>query len=246
MTPKKVFIYCLAAMLALAACKKEASQDGIASLSSSKMSAIKKGEPVVFTLNGATGSTVDWSVTPDSSAVVNPSGNSAAVSFGQHGSYLVTGISGNMIDSIRVEVDTAVFNGNPGTIYTLQSITGDGLEITPYSVDSGAVSNLMFTIVTKNNFNCLNSFISIENSVINGGYQLNVDGVNVPEGVNCSSGQTHAMGSAFIYPAEGGTQIFSVVVNGNTYLGSFVRNGTGFSFTWPYTSGVIFTRLTTN
>lgn len=243
MISKKVMYYGIAALLAVAACKKESSQVGQLSLSSTKSAAIKRGEPVIFTMNGVTGSTVHWSVNPDSSVQINTSGNTASISFGRPGSYTVAGSSGTQIDSVLVEVEDSIFTGDPGNSYTLDSLKNDELTVTPLRMESADSSGLILAITTGRSYNCLNSFLQADNTSSAAGFHIQVAGVRQPGSGGCTPGQAKVTGFTALYPLIEGTQSFTITLNHVDYTGSIMKSGNQYSISWPYSTGVKFSKL---
>jgi len=67
--------------------------------------------------------------------------------------------------------------------------------------------------------------------------------VFIPSEEFCLEGEDYASGGTAWYPVEEGSHGFEVVLDGVTYTGSFIKNGSTYNFTWPYNSGVILTPL---
>jgi len=65
--------------------------------------------------------------------------------------------------------------------------------------------------------------------------------VSIPAEEYCTAGQVKATGATSLYPVADGIHGFQVVLDGTTYTGSFAKSGTTYTFTWPYSSGVIIT-----
>lgn len=232
----------LATAVVYTSCSKDKGNN-TSQLDASKTSSIKKGEPVAFSLQGSSG-TANWSVNPSTNVVVNNTGNKATVFFGKAGSYTVTGTSGSISASRTVTVLDSVFNGNGGGIsYTDMPLTGDNIKLTMSKIDSGSNSGLIISAITANSYNCLNNFLVSSGSQAGTGYSIGFTGVKVPDAANCSGGQAKASSFTYFYPVADGSHSFSVTLNGTTYTGSFIKNGSSYSFSWPYSSGVTMSPL---
>lgn len=232
------------------ACKKDQSVDinnTGTSLDASKTSAIKKGEPVVFTFPGASANdTIHWSVTPSANVQINISGNKASVLFGLAGKYAVAAHSGGITASMDVSVNDTAYTGGQGVTYSTVALTGDEIMLTPSRIDSGSYSGLIIYASTKNNYNCLNNFLSSSLSANGADYTIDYAGVSIPDAANCTSGQIKSVGTSFIYPIEDGTHAFKVKLNGTVYTGSFTKNGKNYTFNWGYASGITIAPTTIN
>src|SRR5690242_6156639 len=102
--------------LGFVACQRDASAvSNPVSLGATKTSSIKIGEPILFTLEKASG-TVQWKVNPSNNVVVNAGGNSAAILFGNPGSYQVNASAKTDSAIIIVHVTDSVYHGGDTTI----------------------------------------------------------------------------------------------------------------------------------
>jgi uncharacterized repeat protein (TIGR01451 family) len=235
------------------ACQKEISNSTPATpttLAAAKTSSIDKGEPVLFTMNNTSG-TVAWSVSPALNIKVNTNGNKATILFGQSGTYTVKAVNGSEADTISVRVTDSVYRGG-GIVYDTIALTGDHIQLTPVAIDYGDTaanpkdsSGLVITAATTNTYNCLNHRLLSHFAVQPNGtdYSLSIYGVGVPTDSSCISGQSKASDFYSLYPIADGTHALQVILNGTTYTGSFVKSGSSYTFTWPYTSGVTLSPL---
>ncbi|HEX6429220.1 MAG TPA: hypothetical protein VF008_16095 [Niastella sp.] len=127
---------------------------------------------------------------------------------------------------------------------TILPLTADQIHITPSKIDSGGVSGLALSAITANNYPCSNNYLLTGLATFGGNYTLFFPGVNIP--ANCSGGLAQAQGTRTLFSVNDGSHVFKVVLNGITYTGSFVKTGSQYTFTWPYTSGVTISPLTIN
>ena len=248
---KKVIVFAAVTMLAISftACKKDSATatPGAVVLTASKTTSIKQGEPVIFKAVATLGTdTVKWVVTPTANTQVNASGAAASILFKQKGQYVITAIVGANRASSTVNVTDSVYNGSdagsPTTTYTTVALTGDQLTLTPAVSDSG--NYISISTLTKNAYSCLNNFLQTKVTSSANAYSINYTGVSIPNGAACTAGQIKAASFAYLYSPVNGKYNFSVQVNGITYNGSYTKAGNSYTFTWPYTSGVIISPLT--
>jgi hypothetical protein len=244
----KILIAAFAAMLlGFTSCKKDANEPTLQGLNASKTSDIKKGEPVNFTFSQAPEqSIVQWNVVPETEVQINASGNTASVLFGNPGFYTINAIYGDIRGKVDVVVEDSIYNPGGGDTPTYEPLTGDQVFITVTRYDSMGNGGLDFRYITEKKYTCLNHTLLFDN--IFSGQDLKVDfkSVFIPGETFCQEGEDYASGGTAWYPLEDGSHGFEVVLDGVIYTGSFVKNGSTYSFTWPYTSGVTITPLVIN
>ena len=238
----------LLAVISFVACKKDsASNTTTPSLTASKNAAIKRGEPIIFTLaNTSAGSVTNWSVAPSANVQINKTNNYASILFGKAGTYAITASSGSITASTTVTVGDSTYTGGGGITYTKVPLTGDQIKLTPSRIDSGSTYGLLISAITTNSYNCLNNFLPSDLAITGVDYAINFTGVDTPDAANCTTGQTQSSGMSYMYPVADGNHVFKVVLNGTTYTGSFIKSGATYTFTWPYTSGVTISPLVIN
>lgn len=239
----KILIAAFAALLlGFTSCKKDSDPNIQSGLDASKTSDIKLGEPVVFKLAETDASgIVTWTVTPNDEIQIIPSGKTASILFGNPGSYSVSAISGNIKGRTDVMVEDSIYNPGGGGTATYEPLTGDQVFITVTRYDSMGISGLDFRYITEKKYNCLNHTLLVEN--IFSGQDLRIDfkSVYIPSEEFCTAGEDYASGGTAWYPVDEGSHELQVVLDGQTYTGSFVKSGSTFTFSWPYSSGVILT-----
>lgn len=243
----KIMIVAFATLLlGITSCNKKDHNDNQpapTSVSASKTSEIKKGEPVIFSFSQApAGSNVLWTVVPASDVLINPSGNSASVLFNNAGSYAVNASYGSLNGTVRVGVIDSIYNPGGG-VPTYEPLTGDQIFITVSKMDSMGITGLGFRFITANKYNCLNHTLLYDNTFSGQDLQIDFKWVYIPAEEYCTAGEDYASSGTSWYPVAEGYHGFAVVLDGNTYTGSFVKSGSTYTFTWPYTSGVTVTPL---
>jgi hypothetical protein len=245
MKNKKILLLLILATAGITACKRDNAVTSPVKLDASKIADIKKGEPVVFTVNKTPGSTATWRVTPGDnvSVQISPSCDTATILFGVAGKFTVQATSASGSATQTVTVKDSIYCGGGGITYTTVPLTGDQIQLAPSRIDSGNFSGISIIASTTKSYDCLNHYLVTQLSGSGSDYNINFPGVNVPDGSNCMSGQAKASGYIFLYPISDGSHAITVVMNGTTYSGSIAKNGSGYTITWPYTSGVTFTKL---
>lgn len=261
---KKILVPILlfAGIVGYLSCQKDHSSDP-APVAAEKTEGIKKGEPVLFTVEGQN---AEWAVSPNN-AKITANGNTATILFAKAGSYLVTANTGYSTARITVNVsdsswcndirqmcdstgtDTCRYGNCPprdtiphdsiprrDSIYSLQN---DQIFITPVKIDSGSISGLLIKSATQLSYPCSNNYLLTNLITDSAGidYTFKYAGVHVPYA--CSGPSGSAKSTRTLFPVHDGTHVFKVVLNGVTYTGSFTKTGGQYSFNWPYTSGVI-------
>ncbi len=137
--------------------------------------------------------------------------------------------------------------GNPGgETPTYVPLTGDQIFITVSKMDSMSLGGLEFRSVTANKYDCLNHTLLFDNNFSGQDLQIVFNAVMVPPPDFCEGGEDYAYAGTSWYPVSEGSHGFQVVLDGQTYSGSFVKTGSTYTFNWPYTSGVTLTPLILN
>jgi hypothetical protein len=231
----KMTIFALTALLlvSIASCKKE-DHTTSAALTASKTTAIKKGEPVLFTMSTSS-SSVDWRVTPAASAHINATGATASIMFSSGGRYVVTASSGNATDSSFVNVTDSVYTPPPAATL-LPFLDSEEIHITATKHDSASYSGLIFYAETANTYTCLTNYLGASLTPYDNSYYLNFYGVSVP--ANCTSGSAKAGSFEYMIPLPDGIYSLVVTFNGTIYDGTIVKTGSNYVINWSYTSGV--------
>src|SRR5664279_543028 len=127
-----------AIILVMSACIKDP-VNNTTSLTASKTSGIKKGEPVLFTLFTNNPDTIKWKVTPTTNAQIAATGSLASIRFGRGGTFTIIATSGNAVDSSVVHVNDSIYTP-PLTSTILPIVANEQVIITASKLDSGAFS----------------------------------------------------------------------------------------------------------
>lgn len=231
---KKLILPALAGIvLMMSACSKDPVNNS-ATLVASKTTAIKKGEPILFTLYNGPDSII-WKVTPSLNTQVTASGSDASIKFGSKGTYTILASSGSKKDSTVIQVEDSVFTP-PTTATLLPFSSGERIALTVSKLDSGAHSGLIFYAHTQNSYNCFTNYLSADYGQVGDSCKINFTGVSIP--ANCTSGKVPADGFEYFIHLSDGTHSLTIKLNNNTYTGSVVKAGSNYTINWSYTSGV--------
>lgn len=250
---KWVALTILLGLLQLAACERKDVENISESVNNPKLEAIhvasqteiKKGEYVIFTLdNGLRAGNFKWSAAPDKDVRLVKNDTIVSVFFPETGNYTVTATDSISNESVSVAVDVVVNQrggGGDDNVATQQPISeGDVLSLTPITLADSAF-HLEFSSETKNTYKCARNHLLYAGEHSEGTFKLDFKGVNNPAG--CTVVSSKSGGAVYLSgPVEDNKEYNLVIIfGGKTYNGSFKRTGKKYSFTWPYTDGVVLT-----
>jgi hypothetical protein len=214
---------------------------------------IKKGAPLIATVNNAAAENIRWTVTPATAAHIAAGNGQAMILFAQAGRYQIKAsyVSGaDSADSATcpITVSDTVYTPVPPPTTDTTSLAGVGITLTPL-LDS--IGRLVLLAQSTTVYNCFPTFVwSVSQgqfgsaAVDNGEISLIFyEVISTATGSGCDGAQNPA--TAYLFPEQyltgppaAGTYPISVMVNQTLYQGTYTVTGTGFSFNWPYTSGV--------
>lgn len=214
---------------------------------------VQKGAPLIATVNSAAAENIRWTVTPATAAHITTGNGQAMILFAQAGRYQIKANYASGADSTDsvtcpITVSDTVYTPVPPTNYDTTSLAGVGITLTP-SLDS--IGRLVLLAQSTTVYNCFPTFVwSVsaerpDSTVIGSGaislifYEI----ISTTTGSGCDGAQNPA--TAYLFPEQyltgapvAGTYPISVMVNQILYQGTYTVTATGFSFNWPYTSGV--------
>jgi len=234
-------------LIGFVSCKKDQNEASQANLDASKTTKIKKGEPVSFKLTEAPdGSNVTWSVSPSTDVKINSNGNTASILFSNAGAFTINASYGTLKGNTTVSVQDSIYNPGGGDPSTNVPLTGDQIFVTVSKVDSMALSGLSFQFITAKKYKCLNHTLLFDNTISGQDLKVDFKSIFIPSDSFCSAGEDYASSGTSWYPIAAGSHALTIVIDGKTYIGSFVKSGSTYTFTWPYTTGVTITPLVIN
>jgi hypothetical protein len=119
---------------------------------------------------------------------------------------------------------------------------GEEFSITP-SIIQDSLAYLRLNVITKNQYNCLNNFIDVAAVNIFGKIDISLREVTIGHG--CDPGT--APSKATIYfdrnnISPDSTYQLHIKASGKDYQGTLKKAGAGYEISWPYDSGVTFTK----
>jgi hypothetical protein len=255
-------LVCGTISLALFACNKNSSHSssgsGTPALTLSA-STVLKGQPLVVTAPaGIASSSIKWSVNSPFAHLSSGNGQ-AMVIFARAGNYRVTAnyrVHASSSDSTSdstsspITVSDSTYTPPPTSNYDTVSLAGDQITLTP-SADSA--HNLVLLAQTMRSYDCFPTFLwSVQLGLADhAGISINFRKVIAGSfSGNCNGVQNPA--ASYIFFLVGGTTFsngtypFFVLLNNTVYQGSLTITDAAYTFTWNYTSGVIFSTQTVN
>jgi len=137
MIQKKLFLFLSLASFLLISCN-QLETAASSTVDASKVSNIKKGEPVIFKFSSIPDSSnVVWKVTPEEGATLKADGNKASALFSLAGSYSINANYKNAIVKTNVVVIDSVYSPTVNTITAL--VSGETLNVAATINDSLSV-----------------------------------------------------------------------------------------------------------
>jgi hypothetical protein len=268
---KVIFLTFLSVFIGLIACQKETSERTNELTASKTTAIRRGEPVVFAMAAAQNGQTVRWTVRPDAGVQINTSGHKASIRFAFAGQYTVSGIAGADSASTPVIVTDSVYQAPDSTSWgdttsipgecttcpppdtvavppvmylldTLRFSATETLQLTLSVIDSNGATGLSIMAITTESYLCNgNALVSSVNSSQNP-FQLNYPGILVWTPSRQTDQRKATVRSPIIlFPIAEGRNSFSVVLNYKTYVGSFVKTGNTYAFTWPYSSGVTIT-----
>ena len=242
MIQKKLFLFLSLASFLLISCN-QLETAASSTVDASKVSNIKKGEPVIFKFSSIPDSSnVVWKVTPEEGATLKADGNKASALFSLAGSYSINANYKNAIVKTNVIVIDSVYSPTVNTITAL--VSGETLNVAATINDSLSVGKtdivLILTFTTSNKYNCLNNFLLTKTDPLTG--IISFDGIFTPDSKFCTTGEKVAEGSVTLTPdVTSKTNALQITLNGTTYKGYYYVSNKQLYVYWPYTNGILFT-----
>jgi len=254
---KKTVLIAFAALpgiFAFQGCKKAAVP--ITNLQASKTQiVVGEIDNLLFTGGRATDS-LNWTVSP-ANAALNPKGNTATITFGAPGAYVITAQkAGGIPASVTIKA-VASTGADITQSENIITSTVDTLQLVPIITNIMVIPDAYFSKTGDSvilNFSpyvyldskyCKQAILQYK-SVISAANSFNLDLVNLREAKGCAitpynitSGWNDVFQKKWL---TAGTYPLTITVNGVTrYSGSFTVSAKKVTFNWPYTSGVSIT-----
>jgi hypothetical protein len=214
---------------------------------------VQKGAPLIATVDNTAAENIRWTVTPATAAHITTGNGQAMILFAQAGTYQIKAsyVSGaDSADSATcpITVSDTVYTPVPPSTTDTTSLAGVGIMLTP-SLDS--IGRLVLLAQSTIVYNCFPTFVwsvsqgQFDSSAVDNGeislifYEV----ISTATGSGCDGAQNPA--TAYLFPEQyltgppgAGTYPITAMVNQTLYQGTYTVTATGFSFNWPYTSGV--------
>ncbi len=244
MKRNKLLLFLLSTGLLLVACGQIEDETSTAAIAASKVTDIKKGEPVIFKLNNALDSgNVAWNITPANGVDLRTTGNMASVQFSFAGSYTVNAIYQNIELKSNVTVSDSVYSPVINNLIPLMQ--NETMSVTAIVNDSSSVGKPEIALVTlvfktSNKYDCLNNFLLISRDPVSG--LISFDGVYTPDSRFCLAGQKEAEGAITLNPdPDSKSNKLEISLLGTVYEGHYYVSDKKLYIDWDYTTGIVFT-----
>jgi hypothetical protein len=258
-------------VMGLISCEQQDDIKKVTTLETAK-TAFKRSEPAEFTFKSdAPPSQIKWSVSPEKNVTLTTDGYTARVLFSDPGRYQVTATDNRTTSRTFVDVDTLSYSPgdtvtmptqpeppivNPvdtttvidtvGTHDVYLSLEDEEFTFTPIFLDSLTNTGLALRFDGKKIYPCL--YINLTHSGFiydsdTDTYRLIFYNVILPGARYCKSGDAKILGGTHIFPLRQGRSNLQITLGNNTYSGYLTRTGNTYNITWPYTSGIKFSKL---
>ena len=216
---------------------------------------VKRGEPFTVSTNAPDPATViKWAIRPSASTVLIPYGNELFVSISASGTYLLTANFYTPADTVTaydsthttITVNDSVYTAPPiGSDLDSVQLTGDQLTIIS---SAHGDSGLAIIAQTVNLYNC-SPYLTAYGMGLYGpappsSIGFNFNGAEVVEGKgNCGGVKSPAISLTTLIPPTNGFYTITANLNQVNYEGSLTVSDSAYTFTWPYTSGIVISPL---
>ena len=135
-----------------------------------------------------------------------------------------------------------------GTHNVMVSLSGDEFTVTTLSApDSLSGRGIVLNFISNKSYQCLNSMLSYSYTRFDKPSQtFKIDFYQViqPGAKYCQQGEKKVSGSSVIYPLSEGSQNLEIKMNNVIYKGTITKAGSTYTISWPYNSGIKFSKLT--
>lgn len=239
----KLLLFLLSIGLLLTGCSQLDDETSTAVIDASKVTNIKRGEPVIFKFNNAPdSSSVAWNITPADGVDLRTTGNMASVQFSFAGSYTINATYQNVELKSNVTVTDSVYSPVINNLIPL--MPNETMSVTAIVRDSSEVSKPEIALVTlvfktSNKYDCLNNFLLISKDPVTG--LISFDGVYTPDSRFCSTGQKEAEGAITLNPdPDSKSNKLEISLLGTVYKGYYYVSDKKLYIAWDYMSGIVF------
>jgi hypothetical protein len=216
---------------------------------------VKKGESFdIFPVLPDSNATIRWTIRPSDSTQLSINGNQVTISIFLAGSYVITAnfyAPSNTVSPYDSSIYTIIVKDSvsvlppPQSDYDTLPLEGSQLTLTFISSTNGV---LTLHVQTMKDYPCT-SYIS-EYGILQDAFsptsKLNINfnsGIVAESTTDCTGPAKPAYGTIDLIPLDIGTHSVSVSLNQINYLGTLSVTDSNYTFTWPYSSGVIISPL---
>lgn len=143
--------------------------------------------------------------------------------------------------------DTTTKVDTVGTHDVIVSLQDEEFTLTPFLLDSLSGQGLSIRIESKKSYPCQSTYLHFLGFYQEGGkgpFKLAFNHVVQPGAKFCNGASGTLLTGTHLYPIPQGKTGIEITLNGTLFSGYVMREGNTFTITWPYTSGVKFSKLT--
>jgi hypothetical protein len=208
---------------------------------------VKRGEPIVVSTTVQDPNTIiKWAIRPSLGTALIPNGNEVTINISLAGTYLLTANFYSLTNTVTaydsthstIHVSDSVYVPPSGS--NIVPLTDKEITLTPQAFSS----ILVILATTTSKFNCGSIITSLGITQPAAGptstIMIYFDSATVTiDRAGCGGVKDPATSNIFLSPLDNGTHPFYVILNQVTYQGSVLVTDSNFTFTWPYTSGII-------
>ncbi|HEV7380419.1 MAG TPA: hypothetical protein VGN64_11525 [Dyadobacter sp.] len=270
---EKLAIVCMIFVIGLLSCEKQDDIKNVTKLETAKTTFKRAEPAEFTFKSDAPPSQVKWSVTPEKNVTITADGYTARVLFSDPGRYQVIATDNRTTSRTFVDVDTAAYSPGDtatippqpeppvvtpvdtakvviidtvGTHNVYLSLDDEEFTLTPILLDSLTNSGLAVRFDGKKTYPCLYTNLAHSGFRYNAEsdtYQLTFYSMIQPGARYCEPGAIKAMGATHIFPLKHGRSNLEIKLGNNTYSGYITREGDTYNITWPYSTGIKFSKL---
>jgi len=134
-----------------------------------------------------------------------------------------------------------------GTHDVILSLAGEEFTITPWIIDSLSGKGIGLKIVSTKEYECMNSYLYFQGTYFEKdrrNFKINLRHVVQPGSRFCQQGRKKLTIDTFVYPLSEGEQSLEIELNGSIYKGTITKSENSYTISWPYSAGIIFSKLT--
>lgn len=205
----------------------------------------KKQETIRFTFKTTSpASAVQWTVDRAQDVEIKQDGYFADITFLASGKYVISATDKlSAIEGI-VYVDSSTTE--PVTKEMIHTLENETIWLSPVLVDSSTFKSVIVRMETENTHSCTNSYLYFSGFNYDAAaksFTLRLDHIVQPGSQDCLAGEKKVGATTVISPLADDSYSLHIQKGNEHYTGSIKKSGTSYTITWPYSTGVRFSKL---